>query len=161
MARGLCLTHLVTSQIEDRRGRACSAGIPASQLPDLEGLVTDVACPSLHAAELAFNNHRKRPACLVHGFIVATMRPTRRPLAEWPCRAKGQSASAGSNASPSCRAARARFAGVLNSTDHSRARCWEFSQKRGLVLLGNTEFDAQSSATVKPSSFPAHSSPSL
>ena len=111
------------------------APLDASQLPGLEGLVTDVACPSLHAAELAFNNHRKRPACLVHGFIVAIMRPTRRPLAEWPCRAKAQSPSAGSTASPSCRAARARFAGVLNSTGHSRAvRCWEFSQKRGLVL---------------------------
>ena len=80
---------------------------------------------------------RERPACLVHGFAVATVRQTRRTLNEWPCRAHAQGASAESNPSSSCRVARGRFARLLNSTDHGKARCWDPSQKRGLVLGRN------------------------
>jgi len=113
----------------------------ASQLPDLEGLIADVACSSLEAAERRMaerqSNYRERPACLVHGFAVATVRQTRRTLNEWPCRAHAQGASAESNPSSSCRIARGRFARLLNSTDHGKARCWDPSQKRGLVLGRN------------------------
>ena len=79
------------------------------------------------------SNYRERPACLVHGFVVATVRQTRRPLDEWPCRANAQGVSAKSNASLSCLVARDRFARLLNSTDHGKARCWDLSQTWGLI----------------------------
>ena len=97
--------------------RECSSAADASQLPDLRvSSLTWRAQACTQRSSLSTITASGPPAwSTLHR---ATMRPTRRPLAEWPCRAKGQSASAGSNA---CRLAGSEAPLLVwNSTDHSR-----------------------------------------